>query len=91
MNPQQLAAVSDCTPGFGSWRPLAKRQLVNRIRSCHVVGERALIRRAAIIRARTGVRELQRGVDVVNGATPVGTRTYYLNPDNTVAIVDEWD
>lgn len=91
MNPAALAAVHDCTPGFGAWRPTAKRQLGNRVRSCHAVGERALIRSAAIIRTRTGIREMQRGVDVVNGSTVVGTRTFYLNPDNTVTTEDNWN
>ncbi len=91
MKPESLVAIRDCTPNYASWRPAAVRQLVNRVRVCHSVGERALIRSAAMIRTRTGIREMQRGVDVVNGSTVVGTRTFYLNPDNTVTTEDNWN
>ncbi len=89
MNPAALAAVHDCTPGFGAWRPQAKRQLVNRVRSCHAVGERALIRSTAILRTRTGIRELTK-TDQPKPGADIGTRIYYLNPDNTVATEDDW-
>ncbi|MCB2412373.1 hypothetical protein LGT39_05860 [Demequina sp. TTPB684] len=90
MNPAQEVAVRSCTPDFPTWRIDAKRQLRNRINVCHAVGEPALIRRCAIVQDRRGVTELRRGELPLPGAR-VGTRTFNLNPDNTVAIVDEWD
>lgn len=90
MNEQQLAAVRSCTPNFDTWTIASRRQLANRIRTSHIVGARALIRTCAIVRDRYGrVTELRRGEPTPPAAT-IGTRTYYLNPDNTVDHTDEW-
>jgi|GEM_PF-3172000 len=91
MTPAQLTAVMSCTPTFAKWAQASRRQLTNRIRVEHSVGKKAFIRSAPIVQARDGVRELQRGVDVVKAGTRVGTRIYYLNPDNTVEHVDDWN
>ena len=91
MTPEQLSAVMSCTPTYAKWAQQSRRLLSNRIRVEHARGVKAFIRSAPIAQTRTGVRELQRGVDVVNGGTRVGTRLFYLKPDNTVEHVDEWN
>jgi len=91
MRPEQIAAVRSCTPDFDTWRVDAKRQLRNRIGSCHAEGLPALIRKCAVMRDRYGrVTELRRGERPTPGAT-VGTRTYNLNPNNTVDTIDDWN
>ncbi len=91
MTPEQLDAVMGCTPLFAKWSMDSRRQLTNRIRVCHSVGDKAWIRCAPIMQSRTGVREFVQGVDKPRAGEKVGTRTYYLRPDNTVEHVDEWN
>lgn len=91
MTPDQISAVMSCTPTFAKWAQASRRQLTNRIRVEHAVGKKAFIRSAPVVQAPGGVRELNHGVDVVKAGTRVGTRLYYLNPDNTVDVVDEWN
>lgn len=90
MSPAQLAAVRECTPNYASWSMTARRQLTNRVRVEHAIGNRAFIRSAAITRHRSGVVNELRRDETPPWNAPNGTRTYYLNPDNTVDIVDEW-
>lgn len=91
MTDEQIAAVMSCTPRFAKWSMGSRRQLENRVKVEHANGRRALIRSAAIIRGRDGVREVQRGVDVIGARTPVGTRYWYLHTNNTVEQVDDWN